>query len=104
MRGCGSTLCRAPPQLLPPSQALGEEKEQQLKSTNCDCPGPRALVCPSDQTCGHKDQAGYLPCSWRIRETLEAAGDPQTRLKGKEQKCSPQQLCHAARSSPGTPG
>lgn len=102
MRGCGSTLCRAPPQLLPPSQALGEEEEQQLKSTNCDCPGTRALVCPSDQTCG----PGWLFAVLleNQRETLEAAGDPQTRLKGKEQKCSPQQLCHAARSSPSTPG
>lgn len=33
---------QSPPQLLAPSQVLREEEEQQLKSTNCDCPGTPA--------------------------------------------------------------
>lgn len=53
------------PQPLTPSQALGQEEMQQCKSTKSDCPGTQAPVCPSGQTHHHKDQAGYLPCSWR---------------------------------------
>lgn len=96
-RGCGSLLCRAPPpQLLAPSQALGEEEETQLKSTNCDCPGTQA----SDTSLGPGWLFATLVENWR--ETLEAAGGLQTRLKGKEQKCRPRQLCHAAHGSPSS--